>query len=91
MFLNYTIPRDAPYGFKPDWNSCFACVFKTVESHNQVDNNIRQQTGMAFTALVCKLACGGGFDEGERILAQAIARKDVVEVNGIYYEPTHKF
>ena len=30
------------------------------------------------------------FSEGETILAQARARKDVVEVHGVYYEPTHK-
>ena len=45
---------------------------------------------MTVTAIVCKLACGGGVPEGEQILAQAQARKDVVEVNGVYYEPTHK-
>ena len=45
---------------------------------------------MTLTAMACKFACGGGWDEGERIRAQAIARKDVVEVNGINDEPTHK-
>ena len=89
MFLNSTIPRDAPYDFKPDWKSCLASVFKRVESHSQVDNNIRQQTRVTHTAMVCKLACGQGFEEGERILAQASAKKDVGIVNGIYYEPTH--
>ena len=63
VFLNATIPREAPYGFRPDWNSCHASVFKRVGNHNQVDNNIRQQTGMTYTAMVCKLSCGKGFEE----------------------------
>ena len=30
-----------------------------------------------------------GFSQGKQILAQALARKDGVEVNGVYDEPTH--
>ena len=64
MLLNSAIPRDAPYGFEPDWNSCLARVFKRVESHSQVDNNIRQPIGVTLTATVCNLACGQGWEEG---------------------------
>ena len=89
LFLNSTIPRDAPYGYKPDWSSCPESVFKRVESHSQVDANTRAQVGITWTAMAAKLSCGAGFAQGEADLANALERRDVVVRNGVDYEPPH--
>ena len=46
VFLNSTMPRDAPYGFRPDWNTCPASVVKRHEMHSQVGSNLRQHNGI---------------------------------------------
>ena len=61
MFLNQSIPRDAPCGYRPDWNTSSETVFKRVESHTGLEANKKAQVGVTYSSMVAKMSCGVGF------------------------------
>ena len=61
-FLNHSIPRYAPCGYRPDWSTLSESVFKRFETHTEVEANKKAQVGVSWTAMVAKLSCGEGFE-----------------------------
>ena len=70
MFLNQSVPRDAPCGYKPDWSALSETLFKRVEARTELEAHVEAQVGVPYSSMVAKISCGRGFEEWQSFKEQ---------------------